>query len=369
MCRHYLIVLLFLPFFSIYSFEWIQTDWSGGGGAFSWSDSTKYYGGSLNGTRNPGVLTLDVPSDVWEVMGDPDGADNIWSLLSIGGRIYAGVDEYPTSGTGRVIFSEENGHTWTAGGNLGSANYIHSLLEHSGIIFAGTDGKVYKSSDAGTTWTQAGSLSGVTRVDALALRNDTIFAGTGPNGDIFKSGDYTNWSNTGELTGATIIWDLLVDFDGTLYAAGTRVDTSCIFRSINGGANWDDLGFSYDRCCYALMQASDSTIYAGTGIDSGNVYKSANGGDTWIRTGDLGARQSRVVYDIIEADNSNIYAGTQVLFAGMVYKSTNFGSSWSATNLGNSRVYSLLQTNNGFIYAGQGRVISNPISRTAYNLT
>ncbi|OYD15285.1 hypothetical protein CH333_06085 [candidate division WOR-3 bacterium JGI_Cruoil_03_44_89] len=302
-------------------------------------------------------------------MGDPDGATHIWALLSVGENIYAGADNYPTTGTGRVLCSTDGGHTWTAGGSLGSANYVHSLLGHSGIIYAGTDGKVYKSEDACTTWTQTGSLSGATSVNALAVRNDTIFAGTGPNGDVFKSVDYMSWSNTGELMGATIVWDLLVSFDGAIYAAGTKGgDPSFIFRSTDGGETWADLGFSYDRCCYSLVQASDSTIYAGTGIDSGDVYKTTDG-ETWIRTSPLGSGFSKAscVYDLIEADDGSIYAGTQAgMGAGIVFKSSNGGDNWSGTSLGNSRIYSLLQTENGFVYAGQDRVASNPISRTAY---
>ncbi len=369
----FLLILLFLPIFSVYPLEWVQTDWSGGGGEFYWGDSTKYYSSTLNGWRNPGILTLDTPSDKWEVMGDPDGAKNIWVLLEFVGNIYAGVDNYPTTGTGRVLFSNDNGHNWTAGGALGSSNFVHALLEYNDVIYAGTDGNVYKSSDAGTTWTQTGSLSGVTRVDALALRNDTIFAGTGTGGDVFKSGNCMNWTNTGELTDATIIWDLLVGFDGTMYAAGTKNNTSsCIFRSTDGGGTWVDLGFSHDVVCYALAQAADSTIYAGIGVDSGYVYKSTDGGDTWIVTSDLGSGLSKanIVYSIIIADDGSIYAGTLAgTGAGRVFKSKDGGNSWSGISLGNAHIYSLLQSDEGFIYAGQDRIMTNPISRTAYDST
>lgn len=370
MSRVKFFILPFLLVFSIDADEWVQTDWSGGGGAGFWGDPTEYFNGTLNGQRIPGSLTLNAPSNNWEVMGNPDGAKHVWALLSSGDRIYAGVDKYPETGTGRVLFSDDNGHTWTAGGDLGSSDFVHSLLERSGFIYAGSDGAVYKSANAGTTWTQTGTLTGATDVNVLVVRNDTIYAGTGPNGDVFKSGDYSNWTNTGDLTGATLIWDMIVDYDGNIYAAGTKNGTSsCIFKSTNGGLNWDELGFSYDRCCYSLLQTSDSTLFAGTGIDSGNVYKSTDGGTSWIRTGDLGGRLSKVVYVLIETDDRNIYAGTQNFFSGIVFKSINGGESWSGTELGNSHVYSLLQTDNGFIFAGQDSVASYPVSRAAYDTT
>jgi hypothetical protein len=62
---------------------WTQTDWSGGPGQLSWSDSTMYYTGvHEDGWRLVGDLQLDIPDDLnWANTGELAGATGAGSLL------------------------------------------------------------------------------------------------------------------------------------------------------------------------------------------------------------------------------------------------------------------------------------------------
>ncbi len=101
----------------------------------------------------------------------------------------------------------------------------------------------------------------------------------------------------------------------------------------------------------AIDPVTPTTLYAGTG--GGGVYKSTNGGNNWsvMNTGLLNnglPEREAVAFAIDPASPSTLYVGTGTegigsasSFRGGVFKSTNGGTSWSATNFTDTLVNAL----------------------------
>lgn len=334
---------------------WTQTDWSGGPGQPSWSDTTRYYTGThVDGWTCPGDLRLGVPDDSnWFNTGNLAGAFWVYCLVEASdGAVYAG-----TGPNGDVFKSVDAGTTWVNCGDLAGAANVRSLAEASdGALYAGTgpNGDVFKSVDAGTAWVNTGALVGVSGIHSLIEALDgTIYAGTWDRGEVFKSVDAgTIWVNCGNLPGAANVHAVLEASDGAIYA-GTGRTAGNVFKSVDAGTSWANTGnLSGADNVYCLVEASDGALYAGT-APNGDVFKSANAGTTWVNTGALvGATE---VYSLMQASRGAVYAGTHCSGdTGRVFKSTDGGTTWVNTGslAGANEVHSLLQTWDEALHAG-----------------
>jgi len=330
---------------------WTQTDWSGGSGQLSWSDSTMYYTGiDVDGWRFLGDLRLSIPDDSgWTNTGDLVGAVAARSLLKAShGALYVG-----TQADGDVFRSADAGTTWVNTGDLLGATFVLSLIEASdGALYAGTstNGDVFKSIDAGTTWVNTGDLAAAFSVPSLLEASDgALCAGTALNGDVFRSIDAgTTWVNTGDLAGATFVSSLLEASDGALYA-GTQPNGD-VFKSIDAGTTWVNTGeLGGAERVFTLLEASNGALYAAT-YPNGDIFKSVDAGTSWVNTGDLAG--ATYVISLIEASSGAFYAGTNP--DGNVFKSADAGTTW--VNIGDlagaTQVDALIEDSNGAIYAG-----------------
>jgi len=150
------------------------------------------------------------------------------------------------------------------------------------------------------------------------------------------------------LADATRVYALLEASDGTLYA-GTGANGD-VFKSTDGGSTWTNTGNLADATyVHALLEASDGTLYAGTELN-GDVFKSTDGGSTWTNTGDLAG--ATYVHALLEASDGTLYAGTYP--NGYVFKSTDSGSTWTNTGdlAGATYIWALLEASDGTLYAG-----------------
>jgi len=91
------------------------------------------------------------------------------------------------------------------------------------------------------------------------------------------------------------------------------------------------------------LYVNGSTVYAGT--QNGGVFKSTNNGDSW------NASNSGLIVDVVNSLNgfgNNLFCGTNSGF----YRSTNSGSNWSAVNYGESMLVTSLTVNGTDVYLG-----------------
>jgi photosystem II stability/assembly factor-like uncharacterized protein len=208
-------------------------------------------------------------------------------------------------------------------------------------------------------WTSIGPGGGGW-LSAITILNDadkTIFVGCDVGG-IYKSTDHgQTWVVKDKGLSTYYVQDIAYNPKNrnVLYAA-TR---GGVFKSVNGGESWEikrdhfpaesPYVFSAPVSDIAVDPKTPATVYAAIGItragyetDSdhwqhdevlkGTIFKSTDSGETWSVIHNTGIALSALVYSLaIDPKHTNIlFAATDY---GM-YKSSDFGESWSGVNAG-----------------------------------
>ncbi|MDT7605152.1 MAG: hypothetical protein QOF61_3149, partial [Acidobacteriota bacterium] len=255
--------------------------------------------------------------------------------------------------------SADAGGTWAASSNGIADAGITSLTvdpTNSSTLYA-AGSVVLKSTDGGASWSATPPLlfspNNVATPRSITVDPTapaTLYAATTLG--LYKSTDGGNsWveSDNGFSGSAISNYYVLVDpsSPATLYAGTLRG----IYKSTNGGSSWvaanNGLTFSPPTVYRLAFDPTNSgTIYAAT---ARGVFKSTNGGNSWTpaSTGLPGSPSLPIVSLAIDPASPNtLYAASQ--FAG-VFKSTDGGGSWSAANNGLTATFngtpSVLPTN------------------------
>lgn len=208
-------------------------------------------------------------------------------------------------------------------------------------------------------WTALGPDGGDARSFAYDPHNpDRIFMGT-MAGKMFLSTDGgATWNRFAHFgNGDDYVLDRIVINPAnpkTIYVAAWSVtsDGGDIFRSKDGGKNWDSLDGVHGKSLRALAMApSNPKIIVAGAIDG--VYRSSDGGDSWARiTPEHHAELKNVQSVAIDPKNPDvIYVGTWHL----PWKTEDGGSTWKIVKKGmidDSDVFSIIiDPNPAIVYA------------------
>jgi photosystem II stability/assembly factor-like uncharacterized protein len=248
---------------------------------------------------------------------------------------------------GIEALSNDETTTWTAINSGLTNTQVYALAidpTNPNIIYAGTNGGVFKSTNWGGNWSAINSGLTDTHVWALAIdpsNTSTLYAGTGEG--VFKSADGGGYWSTSSLT--YYVYSLAIDptNSGTLYA-GTG---GGLYKSTDGGGHWNTCGLPPDVNAVVIDPSNASIIYAVT--QNAGIYKSTNGGTSWIRIFTGGTCSLGYTLAIDPVNTSTLYAG----FDCAVIKSTNGGVNWFpilVTSYG--LALAIDPTDPGIIYAG-----------------
>ena len=284
---------------------------------------------------------------------------------------------------GGIFKTTNGGLNWTAKTDQWPSLSVGALVMHPvnpNIIYCGTgEGNsaidvypgfgVLKSTDMGETW----NISGLTEalhipaMDIHPLDPNIIYASVmafrsfGQNKGIYKSTNGgVNWNKVLFVSDSTSGVDVKVSPDdlNLVYAAmWERIRTppsisktggisSGLYRSSNGGANWQLLGVSQGipapavttgRISIAVSRSNPNFVYSifktTTGNNISGIYKSSNKGLNWTAMPMSGVQSSGFdwYFGLIEVDptdHNKVYIGSVDIF-----RTTN-GTSW--VNLTNS---------------------------------
>lgn len=280
----------------------------------------------------------------------PGNVSEVYSILQTqNGTLYITTED-----SGRIFKSINGGDSWVETGKLEEVDFTHPIIETStGILYTGTGryegiGRIFKSQNKGETWMLAGKFDSVWGVSSLLETSDgALYAGTEIGYEeligrpIFKSTDGGDtWEYAGNMEGAIWVSSIVESQDGIIYAlAGCLevVDSETlgigkVFKSGDNGETWEETQeLPKGEMCwvFALIQASDGTLYVGMGILESEVelypkvFKSIDGGENWINTGPLGVWGH--TFSLLETSDGTIYAGTGGQEGGYVFKYTPTG--------------------------------------------
>lgn len=145
-------------------------------------------------------------------------------LVDFNGALYAGVE-------GAGVFRSRDGRTWQAVAvRPGAPSGVRAAGMFGGALYVGTTaaGEVWRTSD-GDRWTRvfaAATADARGYVASLAVSGGALYAGI--DGRVFRSADGGTWEEVGHLTPFTV--EAMTEFDGTLYAGTTLPSRAWVYR-------------------------------------------------------------------------------------------------------------------------------------------
>lgn len=290
--------------------------------------------------------------------------------------------------------SEDLGNSWEKVTLDKGITYPRTLFEASdGALYLGASVEArtspfWSSGDDGKTWTELGSGVLPNRQaqavwDIVELPNGNLLLATDSlandptkeNPALFEW-DGKNLRESARLPGLGVL-SLAIDDQGTLYAATEEsaehddpdlAGQAHVFRSMDGGLTWEDTGLleGANRVYTLLVLSDGETLMAGTGI-RGELYRTTDQGETWIRLshtpeGVKNAQDGKPrttdevsrIYSLLETTNGLIFAGTGNKTGDVFILDQN--EEWQLTikNHSSNVVWGLLQTPDGTLWAGTG---------------
>nr|QNO55211.1 Ycf48-like protein [Methanosarcinales archaeon ANME-1 ERB7] len=207
------------------------------------------------------------------------------------------------------------------------------------VLYAGSEGGVYKSEDTGLTWQVITQEMLGDEVMALALTCDvppTLYADV--RGEIFASTDGAKtWNCMGDPGLRSGFWHRLIVAPSDENVLFNIAIPGGVALSSDGGYNWQSVYKGLPReeyRAFALSLVIDPTdknvVYLGTGkwVGRGSgygVYKSTDGGETWSPA-NRGTENYRIIALAIDPSEPQILYASEG--GGKLFKSTDGGQNW-----------------------------------------
>jgi uncharacterized repeat protein (TIGR01451 family) len=256
-----------------------------------------------------------------------------------------------------VYKSTDGGALWQLTGTVRtstappSAKTVAVDPSNPDIVYAGnaSSGGIYKSTNGGALYEIKNNGISFPIINSLAIdpvTPTTLYAGT--TAGIYKSTNGgESWAEVrGDITGSSpFVYKIVIDPTNSqiVYAGANRG----VFKTINGGTNWTTVnnGLSVNNTTLSVASLSfapsqPQTIYAAC-FENG-VYKTTDGGASWtsssngllITSGNGSIVPSINVVLVDPSSPATIYAAPGLGGGGGVFKSTDSGANWAASNNG-----------------------------------
>ena len=214
------------------------------------------------------------------------------------------------------------------------------LNSQTGYILNGS--QILGTSDGGTSWKV---LMNITSGKRMAFKNNYGYIITG-SGAIYKStfmGVGWNKLNTGiteNLTGVSVI------SKDTVFVTSTQK----LYSTFDGGQHWITSNITNYNITSSVFISSK---VGHTGCSNGNVYKTIDGGKTWTLKSSINSSSSNInkMY-FLDGKTGFISRG----YGGEILKTTDAGETWKSINGTSDDINSFffLDSQNGFIAGDHG---------------
>ncbi|MEJ2048805.1 MAG: YCF48-related protein [Calditrichota bacterium] len=295
------------------------------------------YAGSLE----EGIFYSSDEGITWTSQNTGLGSQNINSLaIAPNGDIYAA-----TQAQG-IYRSTDQGLTWTSvNGNLPDLHVRTIAINDNSNLFIGTEtGGIFKSTDNGSTWVAKNRNINVRNLNAaLTVGGDDLLLGTGGSG-IFHSPDgHSDWTSKNNGLDNLYVSDLATDSSEEIFA-GTY---SGVFRTSDAGENWLPANNGIeDEHVARIANDPAGRLYILTETQSfGALFYSDDNGDDWTPI-PIGNNDVFLESIAVDAQGNLFLSGFNIFIEGLVFISSDGGTTWSDTVLTQFSNRSFLAINN-----------------------
>ncbi len=291
--------------------------------------------------------------DFWEQTNGPYGG-NIWAqAINSKGYIFEGVRGIESALGIGIIRSTNNGENWELinnGLDDNKSKRIYSIIINlNDCILAETEGGLYRSTDDGENWIKLNSPTNLKPLNSnsfgyfFGMSSQRIYRST-DNGETWIEADNGLPINSPN----NYIESLAVNSKDDIYVG---IDYVGIYMSTDNGDNWTNINnglANYDSSSFRIDEIvvnSDDEIFVGAGFNyfSGIVthtlrkptysiipviFKSTNNGESW--TASNVSYNQDYIYSMAFNSSNMIFLSTK----NGTYRSTDGGNSWDALQIG-----------------------------------
>jgi hypothetical protein len=185
-------------------------------------------------------------------------------------------------------------------------------------------GPIYTSTNSGTTWILNNAPNMHWYSVASSADGNKLVAVVN-NGGIYTSTDSgATWTQAADAPGK--LWTSVASSaDGTKLAAGNSIGT--IYTSINSGINWTMAANAPSASWWGIAASADGSKLAAAYVAPfpGMIYTSTDSGTTWAPNNVTDGWTSIAS----SADGNNLVAASSL----RIYTSTDSGASWTSNNV------------------------------------
>jgi len=256
--------------------------------------------------------------------------------------------------------SKDYGNTWAVVSALGSFAWSASMSYNGQyMLVTSIIGSSLLSTDYGTNWSYISSVGTPQQGKVSATGQFMVLASS--NGIHYSSNygqTFTNWTDSGTNSWTSVA----ISTDGSVAVAVRATSTPTIWKTTNYGQSWTQIYSNPDSISFGDIACSGDAKYILVALaqsQTGLMYISSNSGSTFTAVG-AGYGLTSNSYFRVAISSSGLYMLTSCN-GSFVYASSNYGQTWTQTNLPSNGYFGLAMSSNAsfaYLYLANTRLLA-----------
>ena len=265
-----------------------------------------------------------------------------------------------SSGVSVVFHTLDGGSTWTVQYNdsAGFTMYDVAFANSNVGWICGGSGSIWKSTDGGASWSdQTPGLTSQTLRCISIVDANVVYIGGG-DGTVLKTTDGgANWvDQTIAAMGTSDLYDIYAWDAFKAFGVSGGNDGTAVYTN-DGGATWNLTVLPFPPTGISQRSYDCTGKAGGVGYAvgyHGNVFKSTDFGQTWTNVANIFPGLYKIFYSV-GVYNDNVWAGGS---DGKLFRSTDGGAVWDTLSLPSvNNIYSIypFDANNLYVTSNYGQ--------------